>query len=77
MARARRVVFTTTARAAASIGIPVPHEHATTDQSCATRTETNPIMVTSPKDNDQKMQPMLNAWEKLAPDKSFGGMTLA
>ncbi|MBA3805852.1 MAG: hypothetical protein H0X14_09115 [Acidobacteria bacterium] len=34
-------------------------------------------MPTGPKDNEQKMQRMLNAWETLAPDKSFGGMTLA
>lgn len=30
----------------------------------------------SPKDNEQKMERMLNAWRSLAPDKSFGGMTL-
>jgi hypothetical protein len=34
-------------------------------------------MPTGPKDNEQKMQRMINAWETLAPDKSFGGMTLA
>jgi hypothetical protein len=31
----------------------------------------------SPKDNEQKLERMLNAWRALAPDKSFGGMTLA
>ena len=34
-------------------------------------------MPTGPKNNEQKVQRMLNAWETLAPDKSFGGMTLA
>ncbi|MBA2732351.1 MAG: hypothetical protein H0U54_05615 [Acidobacteria bacterium] len=34
-------------------------------------------MPTGPKDNELKMQRMINAWETLAPDKSFGGMTLA
>lgn len=34
-------------------------------------------MPTSPKDNELKMQRMLNAWETLAPGKSFGGMTVA
>jgi hypothetical protein len=34
-------------------------------------------MPTGPKDNEEKMQRMLNSWEALAPDKSFGGMTLA
>ena len=31
----------------------------------------------SPKDNEQKIDRMLNAWQTLAPAKSFGGMTLA
>ena len=30
----------------------------------------------SPKDNEQKMERMINAWRTLAPDKTFGGMTL-
>lgn len=34
-------------------------------------------MPTSPKNNLEKIQRMLNAWETLAPAKSFGGMTLA
>jgi hypothetical protein len=34
-------------------------------------------MPSNPKNNEQKMERMLNAWETLAPDKSFGGMTLA
>jgi len=34
-------------------------------------------MPTNPKTNQQKMERMLNAWETLAPGKSFGGMTLA
>jgi hypothetical protein len=34
-------------------------------------------MTATPKDNLLKMQRILNAWETLAPDKSFGGMTLA
>lgn len=34
-------------------------------------------MPANPKTNEQKMERMLNAWETLAPDKSFGGMTLA
>ena len=31
----------------------------------------------SPKNNEEKMERMLNAWRTLAPAKSFGGMTLA
>ena len=31
---------------------------------------------TTPKANQEKMQRMINAWETLAPTKSFGGMTL-
>jgi hypothetical protein len=34
-------------------------------------------MPTGPKDTELKMQRMLNAWETLAPGKTFGGMTLA
>jgi len=34
-------------------------------------------MPTGPKAIEQKIQQMLNAWEELAPAKSFGGMTLA
>lgn len=34
-------------------------------------------MASGPKGNEQKIQRMLNAWETLAPDKTFGGMTLA
>lgn len=34
-------------------------------------------MPTTPKDNQQKIERMLNAWQTLAPDKSFGGLTLA
>ena len=34
-------------------------------------------MAVSPKDNLLKLQRILNAWETLAPDKTFGGMTLA
>jgi hypothetical protein len=33
-------------------------------------------MRSSPKDNQLKMERMLNAWENLARTKSFGGMTL-
>jgi hypothetical protein len=34
-------------------------------------------MPVNPKTNQQKMERMLNAWETLAPGKSFGAMTLA
>jgi hypothetical protein len=34
-------------------------------------------MVYSPKENEQKMARMINAWDSLAPNKSFGGLTLA
>jgi hypothetical protein len=34
-------------------------------------------MAQNPKENEQKITRMLNAWETLAPSKSFGGMTLA
>jgi len=30
----------------------------------------------SPKATEEKIEKMLNAWRTLAPDKSFGGMTL-
>ncbi len=32
--------------------------------------------MSSPKDKELKMQQMLDAWQTLAPAKSFGGMTL-
>jgi hypothetical protein len=31
----------------------------------------------SPKDIEEKMQRMLHAWQTIAPEKSFGGMTVA
>ena len=31
----------------------------------------------SPKNNEEKIERMINAWQTLAPAKSFGGMTLA
>ena len=34
-------------------------------------------MSSGPSDNDAKMDRMLNAWETRAPDKSFGGLSLA
>lgn len=34
-------------------------------------------MAQNPKDNLEKIKRILNAWETLAPTKSFGGMTLA
>ena len=34
-------------------------------------------MAVTPKENLLKLQRILNAWETLAPNKSFGGMTLA
>lgn len=34
-------------------------------------------MIKSPKNVEEKMHRMLNAWKTLAPDKTFGGMTLA
>lgn len=34
-------------------------------------------MALNPKANEEKMNKMLNAWKTLAPEKSFGGMTLA
>jgi hypothetical protein len=33
-------------------------------------------MANTPKSKDEKMERILNAWETLAPAKSFGGMTL-
>jgi hypothetical protein len=32
-------------------------------------------MARSPKDNEEKLRRILNAWKKLASDKAFGGMT--
>jgi hypothetical protein len=34
-------------------------------------------MASGPKGNELKIQRILNAWETLAPGKTFGGMTLA
>ncbi len=34
------------------------------------------VMPKGPKQNELKMEQILNAWENLAPTKSFGGMTL-
>lgn len=31
----------------------------------------------SPKENEDRIERMINAWQTLAPAKSFGGMTLA
>jgi hypothetical protein len=33
-------------------------------------------MAGSPKDNEEKLNRILNAWKTLASDKSFGGMTV-
>jgi hypothetical protein len=33
-------------------------------------------MPTGPKETELKIKRMINAWEELAPEKSFGGMTL-
>lgn len=34
-------------------------------------------MAKNPKENEEKMTQVLNAWKTLAPAKSFGGMTAA
>lgn len=34
-------------------------------------------MPQGPKENEQKLRRVSDAWERLAPTKSFGGMTLA
>jgi hypothetical protein len=34
-------------------------------------------MPSSPKSIEEKIARMINAWESLAPDKTFGGMSLA
>ena len=34
-------------------------------------------MALNPKANEEKMNKMLNAWRTLAPEKTFGGLTLA
>lgn len=34
-------------------------------------------MPSNPKANEEKMLQVLNGWKTLAPDKTFGGMTLA
>ena len=39
------------------------------------RTEGILLMPNNPKANEEKMRQMLNAWETLAQDKTFGGMT--
>jgi hypothetical protein len=35
------------------------------------------IAMSRPKDIEDRLERMLNAWRTLAPEKSFGGMTLA
>lgn len=57
----------------------VPHQHDTANRPIVRpwRTERNPYMPTSPKTIEEKIDRMLNAWRTLAPDKTFGGMTLA
>ena len=61
------------------MNIPVPHE--STPQLTTTRAPSAQkgvfTMAVSPRETEQKMERMLNAWETLAADKSFGGMTLA
>lgn len=49
----------------------------TTNRAPTAHRERNLHMGISPKHNEQKTQRILNAWETLAPGKSFGGMTLA
>jgi hypothetical protein len=34
-------------------------------------------MAYSPKENEERLDRVTTAWERLAPEKSFGGMTLA
>jgi hypothetical protein len=34
-------------------------------------------MASTPKSNEERLQRVTEAWERLAPNKSFGGMTLA
>lgn len=34
-------------------------------------------MPASPKNNEEKIERIINAWATLAPDSTFGGMTLA
>jgi hypothetical protein len=34
-------------------------------------------MPKSPKENEDEMLKILNAWKTLAPDKTFGGITVA
>jgi hypothetical protein len=34
-------------------------------------------MAGSPKDNEEKLRRILNAWKSLAPDKTIAGMTVA
>jgi hypothetical protein len=43
----------------------------------AKRTERLTVMANTPKSREERMNRILNAWETLAPTKSFGGMTLA
>jgi hypothetical protein len=62
----------------ASTALSVPQKHASNTQpACAPRAQKGIFtMPSGPKDTEQKMQRMINAWETLAYDKSFGGMTL-
>ena len=65
-------------RAEAS-NILVPHQHENNQHLTVRRPahKRRPYMPTSPKKLEEKMERMLNTWRTLAPDKSFGGMTLA
>ena len=59
---------------------PVPHQHENNNHLTVRRPAHRKRalhMPTSPKTIEEKMDRILNAWRTLAPDKTFGGMTLA
>ena len=57
----------------------VPHTHVPTKHRPVRPQHAQKGFLTMPnaKRAEEKLERMLNAWEALAPDKSFGGMTLA
>jgi hypothetical protein len=61
----------------ASPARPLRKQQNRTPSTAAYRKADLQMAIRTPKGTEQKMERMLNAWQELAPDKSFGGMTLA
>jgi hypothetical protein len=55
----------------------VPHQHATFNPHAAPTRAGRSSDMANTKKTEEKIERMLNAWRTLAPEKTFGGMTLA